>query len=79
MFFILDKVNFTHLGLGLTKAIAYGMAIPIISGYCGLRAQGSSEGVGWATTAAVIGSSFAVILLDVVISAVGLTFFGESL
>jgi phospholipid/cholesterol/gamma-HCH transport system permease protein len=79
MFFILDKVNYTHLGLGLTKAIAYGMAIPIISGYCGLRAQGSSEGVGWATTAAVIGSSFAVIMLDVVISAVGLVVFGESL
>lgn len=79
VFFVIDKVNYTHLGLGLTKAIAYGMAIPIISGFCGLRAQGSSEGVGWATTAAVIGSSLAVILLDVVISAIGLIVFGESL
>jgi phospholipid/cholesterol/gamma-HCH transport system permease protein len=48
------------------------MAIPVISGFCGLRARGSSEGVGWATTAAVIGSSFAVILLDFIISALAL-------
>ena len=41
-------------------------------GFCGLRARGSSEGVGWATTAAVIGCSFAVIVLDFVISAAAL-------
>ena len=48
------------------KALAYGAAIPVVAGFCGLRARGSSEGVGWATTAAVIGSSFAVIVLDFV-------------
>jgi len=79
IFYDLSGVNFTHLGLGLTKAIAYGMAIPIISGFCGLRAQGSSEGVGAATTAAVIGSSFAVIVLDFIISAFGLLVLGEGL
>ena len=40
----------------IVKALAYGAAIPIVAGFCGLRARGSSEGVGWATTAAVIGS-----------------------
>ncbi len=79
VFFDLDKVRPIHLILGLTKAVCFGMAIPIISGFCGLRAQGSSEGVGWATTAAVIGSSFAVIVLDFIISAFGLMFFGASL
>ena len=79
VFFDLSKVNPTHLGLGLAKAISYGMAIPIISGFCGLRARGSSEGVGWATTAAVIGSSFAVILLDFIISAFGLIVLEEGL
>jgi phospholipid/cholesterol/gamma-HCH transport system permease protein len=78
-FFTIDRVNFIHLGLGLTKAVAYGVAIPVISGFCGLRARGSSEGVGWATTAAVIGSSFAVILLNVVISSIGLLALGEGL
>ncbi len=79
IFFDLDKVKPIHMVLGMSKAISYGMAIPIISGFCGLRAQGSSEGVGWATTAAVIGSSFAVIVLDFVISAIGLAFFGAGL
>ncbi len=79
LFFDTSRVNFTHLGLGLSKAIAYGIAIPIISGFCGLRAQGSSEGVGWATTAAVIGSSLAIIVLDFLISAFGLIFLGAGL
>ena len=79
IFFDFSQITFTHLGLGLTKAVAYGAAIPVISGFCGLRAQGSSAGVGWATTAAVIGSSFAVIMLDIVISAFGLLMLGDKL
>lgn len=78
-FYDLTRVTPTHVGLGLFKAMTYGCAIPVISGFCGLRAQGSSEGVGWATTAAVIGSSFAVILLDFIISAFGLVVLGEGL
>jgi phospholipid/cholesterol/gamma-HCH transport system permease protein len=57
-----------HVILGLVKAVAYGAAIPIVSGFCGLRARGSSEGVGWATTAAVVGSSFAVLAIDFTLS-----------
>jgi phospholipid/cholesterol/gamma-HCH transport system permease protein len=79
LFFDLSTVHPPHLLLGLTKAIAYGMAIPIVSGFCGLRAKGSSEGVGWATTAAVIGSSFAVIILDFVISVAGFFLIGDQL
>ena len=51
-----------HVALLIIKAAAYGAAIPVVAGFCGLRARGSSEGVGWATTAAVIGGSFAVIV-----------------
>ena len=58
-----------HVALFVIKAVSYGAAIPIVAGFCGLRARGSSEGVGWATTAAVIGSSLAVIVLDFLISA----------
>jgi len=79
LFFDLSTVHPQHLMLGLTKALAYGMAIPIVSGFCGLRAKGSSEGVGWATTAAVIGSSFAVIVLDFVLSVVGFLMIGDQL
>ena len=79
LFFDVSNVHFQHVGLGLFKAATYGAAIPIVSGFCGLRAKGSSEGVGWATTAAVIGSSFAVIVLDFIISIAGFFVLGESL
>jgi phospholipid/cholesterol/gamma-HCH transport system permease protein len=69
LFFDLQQVRMRHLVLFLIKAGSYGAAIPVVAGFCGLRARGSSEGVGWATTAAVIGSSFAVIVLDFVLSA----------
>ena len=74
LFFDLNLVRPRHLILMVVKAVSYGAAIPIVAGFCGLRARGSSEGVGWATTAAVIGSSFAVIVLDFIISGVGLLF-----
>ncbi len=67
-FFDLQMVEPRHVALGLIKAVCYGAAIPVVSGFCGMRAHGSSEGVGWATTAAVVGSSFAVIALDFFIS-----------
>jgi phospholipid/cholesterol/gamma-HCH transport system permease protein len=72
LFFDLHLVRPRHVALMIVKALAYGAAIPVVAGFCGLRARGSSEGVGWATTAAVIGSSFAVIVLDFVISAAAL-------
>jgi phospholipid/cholesterol/gamma-HCH transport system permease protein len=73
IFFDLGMVEPAHVLVGLIKAAAFGAAIPVVSGFCGLRAQGSSEGVGTATTAAVIGSSFAVIVLDLVISFAAMT------
>jgi phospholipid/cholesterol/gamma-HCH transport system permease protein len=72
LFFDMSLIRPRHLILFIIKATSYGAAIPVVAGFCGLRARGSSEGVGWATTAAVIGSSFAVIVLDFVISAAAL-------
>ena len=61
--------------LGLTKCVAYGAAIPVISGHSGLSTYGGSEGVGWATTRAVVNSSLAVIVLDMLISGAGFFIF----
>jgi phospholipid/cholesterol/gamma-HCH transport system permease protein len=72
IYFSLAMVKPEHVVVGLAKAVTFGAAIPIVAGTCGLRARGSSEGVGTATTAAVIGSSFAVITLDLVISWIGM-------
>ncbi|MCC6749724.1 MAG: ABC transporter permease [Deltaproteobacteria bacterium] len=62
----LDFTAVTHGDVitGVTKSIAFGAAIPVVSGYCGLTTHGGSEGVGSATTRAVINSSIAVLVLD---------------
>ena len=57
--------------IGLAKCVAYGAAIPDRIGYCGLSTFGGSEGVGWATTRAVVNSSLAVIILNFFISSAG--------
>ncbi|HKO47515.1 MAG TPA: ABC transporter permease [Polyangiaceae bacterium] len=71
-----SMVSIGDLTIGLTKCLAYGAAIPVISGYCGLTAFGGSEGVGAATTRAVVNSSLAVIMLNFVISGAGYLVFG---
>ncbi len=77
----LTYINFSLLDRGdliqgLMKCVAYGAAIPVVSGWCGLTTRGGSEGVGSATTSAVVNSSLAVIMLDLVISGVGFVVFG---
>ena len=67
-----SHVHWGDLGTGIVKCAAYGAAIPIVAGFCGLGARGGSEGVGAATTRAVITSSFVVIVLDFVISGIAL-------
>jgi phospholipid/cholesterol/gamma-HCH transport system permease protein len=79
VFFDVQFMRPRHVLLMVIKALTFGAAIPVVAGFCGLRARGSSEGVGWATTAAVIGSSFAVIALDFVISATALSLTGGDL
>ena len=75
VFFDLSGIGFREIATGVAKCLAYGAAIPIVSGYCGLTAQGGSEGVGHATTRAVIGASFAVIVLDFILSGLSLLIF----
>jgi phospholipid/cholesterol/gamma-HCH transport system permease protein len=73
-------VNFSLIGFGdlivlTVKAITYGAAIPIVSAQRGLTTFGGSEGVGWATTNAVVHSSLAIIFLDFVLSVLGYVVF----
>ncbi len=83
-FFDLNPRTFLNLSLvgapdvivGVAKCVAYGAAIPIISSHAGLTAFGGSEGVGSATTRAVVGSSLAVIVLNFLLSGAGYLVFG---
>jgi phospholipid/cholesterol/gamma-HCH transport system permease protein len=74
-FFNTDQVGYADVATGLTKCVAYGAAIPIVSGYCGLSTFGGSEGVGWATTRAVVNSSLAIIILNFFISSIAFLLF----
>ncbi|MBL8784494.1 MAG: ABC transporter permease [Deltaproteobacteria bacterium] len=67
-FLKLDLVTTKDVLIGVVKALAYGFAIPVIAGQAGLEARGGSAGVGWATTRAVVNTSFAVIVLDFLVS-----------
>lgn len=74
-FMNISLVDGGDLTVGLVKCLAYGAAIPIISGHSGLSTFGGSEGVGWATTRAVVNSSLAVIILNLIISTAGVIVF----
>jgi phospholipid/cholesterol/gamma-HCH transport system permease protein len=63
-------LDWGDLATGFAKCLAYGAAIPIVSGQAGLSTFGGSEGVGWATTRAVVSSSLAIIMLNLAISTV---------
>lgn len=70
-FFDLSMIGWFDINIGLIKALAYGMAIPVISCQAGLSVFGGSEGVGRATTQAVVNASLAVVILDFIISGLG--------
>ncbi len=48
----------------LTKAIVFGLAIPLISVHMGLRTRGGAEGVGRTTTQAVMFMTLTILILD---------------
>jgi phospholipid/cholesterol/gamma-HCH transport system permease protein len=74
-FLNVSMVGPDDLTIGLVKCLAYGAAIPVVSAHSGLSTFGGSEGVGWATTRAVVNSSLAVIILNLLISAAGFLVF----
>ncbi|AKV01802.1 ABC-type transport system involved in resistance to organic solvent, permease component [Labilithrix luteola] len=74
-FFNASLVDVGDMSVGVAKCFAYGAAIPVVSGYCGLSTFGGSEGVGWATTRAVVNTSLAIIILNFFISGAGFLIF----
>lgn len=56
------------LFFAVAKGAAFGAIIPLVSCYFGLRARSGAEGVGVATTNAVVVSSVCIIVIDFVLS-----------
>src|SRR5690606_25026739 len=61
-------VDFRDLVFASIKGASFGAVIPLISCYFGFRCQSGAEGVGLATTNAVVASSVAIIALDFVLT-----------
>ena len=64
-----SQVTWGDCVTGLLKCFTYGGVIAIVSGQRGLATFGGSEGVGIATTEAVVGSLFGIILMNLILSA----------
>ena len=57
-------VNGTDIIQAATKGLAFGSVIPLFSAYFGFRCKAGAEGVGNATTKAVVAIAVAIIVLD---------------
>jgi phospholipid/cholesterol/gamma-HCH transport system permease protein len=57
-------LQFRDIYTGLVKAAVFGFLIALISCYNGFTAEGGAEGVGRATTRAVVASSMTVLVSD---------------
>jgi len=64
-------VRMADLWLGVGKSLLFGFTVPLVACACGFEAQGGSEGVGRATSRAVVMASFIVILEDAIVSYIG--------
>ncbi len=62
----LVALDWSHLGLGISKSFVFGALIGMIGCYSGLYAERNAAGVGVATTNAVVVSIVAIIVLDAV-------------
>jgi phospholipid/cholesterol/gamma-HCH transport system permease protein len=59
-----DALAFGDLVMGLAKPLVFAMLIASIGCYQGLRVRGGTEGVGRATTSAVVVSSVTILIVD---------------
>jgi phospholipid/cholesterol/gamma-HCH transport system permease protein len=71
---VFEFVTIGDFGSGLFKALVFGFTVGAISCAAGLRAQGGTEGVGRATTRAVVASALTVLATDFVLTKVMLSF-----
>ncbi len=77
--FVNTRMTHIHdVTLGVGKALAYGVAVPTVAAFAGLRAEGGAPGVGRAATQAVVRASAVVLVLDLLLGAVGYAWRGFS-
>jgi phospholipid/cholesterol/gamma-HCH transport system permease protein len=70
MFFSMSRpfISGRDLVFAIIKGAIFGAVIPLFACYSGLRCKPGAEGVGLATTNAVVSTSVAIIVLDFILS-----------
>lgn len=69
--YITNSINYTQVSdiwFGLVKAVVFGAVIGLIGCYKGFNTEGGAEGVGKATTGAVVVSCMLILILDYFLS-----------
>lgn len=72
---VVDALFFSEVVPGVMKTAFFGFAIAIIGSYKGFNTDSGTEGVGRATTSAVVLSSLWIILIDMILVKVIITYF----
>lgn len=72
---VIEALYFVDVIPGLLKTCAFGFAIAIIGAFKGFNTGAGTEGVGRATTSAVVLASLWIILIDMVLVKVTVTYF----
>jgi phospholipid/cholesterol/gamma-HCH transport system permease protein len=70
--YINNSINYSEVSdiwFGLIKAVVFGAVIGLIGCYKGFNTKGGAEGVGKATTGAVVVSCMLILILDYFLSA----------
>ena len=72
---VIEGLYLNDAWMGLIKPFCLGFAIVTIGCHVGLRTKGGTQGVGRATTNAVVASSVAVIVVDLIVTQLLITIF----
>lgn len=75
----IDALEFSDLMMGLTKPLVFGFILATVGCYKGLTVRGGTQGVGRATTAAVVGASVFILIANFFLTKVMLFFGGHTL
>lgn len=74
---VIDSLYFTDVMPGVFKTTFFGFAIAMIGCYKGFHVGGGTEGVGKATTSAVVLSSFWILVIDMIMVKLIITYFPD--
>jgi phospholipid/cholesterol/gamma-HCH transport system permease protein len=63
-----DFMQFDDVFSGLVKAAVFGFILSLMGTWCGYTSRGGAQGVGSATTTAVVSSSILILAFDYVLT-----------